>query len=75
MDYINVYFTHVEQEPYGISNFFDELECEHFIDLVKSDPVTCTHYYDHQMATFCNLLKKDSSIFGKVDDFFFVTKF
>jgi len=27
------------------------------------------------MATFRNLLKKDSSIFGKVDDFYFVTKF
>jgi hypothetical protein len=27
------------------------------------------------MATFHNLLKKDSSIFGKVDDFYFVTKF
>jgi hypothetical protein len=25
------------------------------------------------MDAFCNLLKKDSSIFGKVDDFYFIT--
>jgi hypothetical protein len=90
--------------------FNNELEYKHFIDLVRSNPITCAHYYNHQMATFCNLLKKctryydhrmvalhnllntctcyydhrmdalhnllnkNSSIFGKVDDFYFVTK-
>ncbi len=51
---------------------FDEFESKIFVNLVKSDPVTCAHYYDHQMVAFCNLLKKNSSIFGKVDDFYFV---
>ncbi len=55
--------------------FNNELEYKHFIDLVRSNPITCAHYYNHQMATFCNLLKKASSIVGKVDDFYFVTKF
>jgi hypothetical protein len=53
----------------------DELESKHFAYLVKSDPITCARYYDHQMVAFRNLLKKDSSIFGKVDDFHFITKF
>jgi hypothetical protein len=52
---------------------FDELESKHFANLVRSNPVTCACYYNHQMATFHNLLKKDSSIFGKVDDFNFIT--
>jgi hypothetical protein len=43
---------------------FDELEFKHFADLVRSNLVTCACYYDHRMATFHNLLKKDSSIFG-----------
>ncbi len=54
---------------------FDELEFKHFADLVRSDPITCARYYDHQMVAFHNLLKKDSSIFGKVDDFYFVIEF
>jgi hypothetical protein len=54
---------------------FDELESKHFIDLVNSDSITCAHYYDHRMVAFHNLLKKDSSIFGKVDDLYFITKF
>ncbi len=58
-----------------IMKFFYELESKHFTDLVKSDPNTCACYYNHRMAAFHNLLKKDSSIFGKVDDFHFVTKF
>ncbi len=55
-----------------IPNFFDEFESKHFTNLVKFDLVTCAHYYDHQMDAFCNLLKKDSSIFGKVNDFYFI---
>jgi hypothetical protein len=58
-----------------ILKLFDELESKHFTNLVIFDPVTCTHYYNHQMVAFHNLLKKDSSIFGKVDDFYFITKF
>jgi hypothetical protein len=58
-----------------ISNFFDELESKHFADPVRSNSVACACYYDHQMAAFTNLLKKDSSIFSKVDDFYFLTKF
>ncbi len=54
---------------------FNELESKHFTDLVKYDLVRCAHYYNHQMAAFHNLLKKDSSIFDKVDDFYFITKF
>jgi hypothetical protein len=53
---------------------FDELESKHFANLVKSNLVTCTRYYDHRMATFHILLKKDSSIYGKVDDFLFCNK-
>jgi hypothetical protein len=53
----------------------NELESKHFANLIKFDLVTCTHYYKHWMVTFCNLLKKDSSIFGKVDDFNFVLEF
>jgi hypothetical protein len=54
---------------------FDKLEFKHMGDLVQYDLVTCTHYYDHHMAIFRNLLKNDSSIFGKVNDFYFVIEF
>ncbi len=57
-----------------IPKHFDELESKHFANQVRFDLVTCAHYYNHRMATFHNLLKKDSSIFGDVD-FYFVTKF
>ncbi len=53
---------------------FGELESKHFTDLVKSNLVTFTRYFNHQMATFHNLLKKDSSIYGKVDDFLFCNR-
>ncbi len=53
---------------------FDELEYKHMGDLVQFDLVTCAHYYDHRMATFRNLLKNDS-IFGKINDFYFVIEF
>jgi len=56
-------------------NFFNVLESKRFIDLVNFDSITCAHYYDHRMVAFHNLLKKDSSIFGKVDDLYFITKF
>ncbi len=59
----------------GIPKKFGELEFKHFAYLVRSNPITSTHCFDHQMVTFCNLLKKDSSIFGKVDHFYFVIEF
>ncbi len=54
---------------------FDELEFKYMQDLVQYDLVTCTHYYDHHMATFHNLLKIDYSIFGKINLFYFVIEF
>jgi hypothetical protein len=54
---------------------FDELEYKHMGDLVQFDLATCAHYYDHRMATFRNLFKNDSSIFGKINDFYFVIEF
>jgi hypothetical protein len=58
-----------------IPKIINKFESKFFADLVKFDPVTCAHYYDHQMTTFCNLLKKVSSIFGEVDDFYYFKKF
>jgi hypothetical protein len=33
---------------------------------MKANLVACAQYYDHQMPTFRDLCKKDSSIFGVV---------
>jgi hypothetical protein len=54
---------------------FDELEYKHMGDLVQSNLATCAHYYNHCMVAFCNLKIKNSSIFGKVNDFNFVIEF
>jgi hypothetical protein len=54
---------------------FDKLEFKHMGDLVQYDLATCAHYYDHHMAIFRNFKKKNSSIFGKVNYFYFVIEF
>jgi hypothetical protein len=30
-----------------IPKTFDEFDSKHFANIVKFDPVTCAHYYDH----------------------------
>ncbi len=54
---------------------FDELEYKHMVDLVQSNLVTFTCYYNNHMVAFCNLFKKYYSIFSKINDFYFVLEF
>jgi hypothetical protein len=51
---------HILNKKYmNIIENFDELEFKHMGDLVQSNLVTYVSYYNHCMAAFCNLLKKD----------------
>ena len=43
--------------------------------LLRSDPVTTVRYYLHRFQSVKRLLRKDKSILGNVQDFFFVTEF
>jgi hypothetical protein len=44
-------------------------------ELVRMDPVTCARYYDKRMSWFRKLLKKCNSLFGQLEDYFFITEF
>jgi hypothetical protein len=44
-------------------------------ELVRNDLVTCARYYEHRMNNFCKLIQNINLIFGKVKDYFFITKF
>ncbi len=39
--------NHVE-----IPKKINEFEFKFFVDLIKFDPITCAHYYNHQMPAF-----------------------
>lgn len=43
--------------------------------LLRSDPVTTVRYYTHRFECLKNLLTKDATILGGVEDYFFVTEF
>ena len=51
------------------------LDVEFERELLRSDPVTCTRYYVHRFHSLKKLLQNESSILGKVIDYFFVTEF
>jgi len=42
-------------------------------DFVKYDPITRVLYYEHRLNCFHKLFKKTKIIFGKVEDYFFIT--
>jgi hypothetical protein len=44
-------------------------------DFFLNDPITCVWYYEHIINSFCKLCKKTGILFGKVQDYFFMTKF
>ncbi len=44
-------------------------------ELVKNDHVTYAHYYEHRINSFRKLIRNTNIIFGKVKDYFFITKF
>jgi hypothetical protein len=58
-----------------VPNNFNKLDSKDITNLVRADPITCVQYYDHQMVAFRNLCKKDSSIFGVVQYFYYVIEF
>jgi hypothetical protein len=43
--------------------------------LIRKDPVTCTRYYRHRINALRQLICHDEMFFGKISDYFFVTKF
>ena len=43
--------------------------------LVRKDPVTCTRYYRHKTNALKQLICQDSTFFGKILDYYFVTEF
>jgi hypothetical protein len=57
----------------GLHIPFDKSKSKHVTNLIQCDPITCARYYDHCMRFFHTLCMKDSSIFGHLLDFFFVT--
>jgi hypothetical protein len=54
---------------------FEDLQPTHIAELICTDPITCARYYDHRTSEFRKLIMKDSTFFGEVQDFFFVTEF
>jgi hypothetical protein len=44
-------------------------------ELVKNDHVTYARYYEHRINSFRKLIRNTNIIFGKVKDYFFITKF
>jgi hypothetical protein len=42
-------------------------------DFVRNDPSICVQYYEHRMNCFHKLFKKIEILFGKVEDYFFIT--
>jgi hypothetical protein len=47
----------------------------HIVNLIWFNPITCVHYYNHQIKCFQKLCIKNDTIFGPLLDCFFVTKF
>lgn len=44
--------------------------------LIKSDPITCSRYFDHKVQMFINnVLRSQSSPIGKISDFFYRVEF
>ncbi len=52
-----------------------KFEDEDIFKLVRGDHVTCARYYNHKMKCLCKLLSLTNTLFGQVEDIFFVTKF
>ncbi len=43
-------------------------------ELVRGDLITCAWYYDHKMKCFHKLWQSIDTLFGQLQDYFFVTK-
>ncbi len=50
----------------GVVDDFNKFDSKDITHLVRVDFVACAWYYNHQMAAFRDLCKKDSLIFGVV---------
>jgi hypothetical protein len=67
-----------------ISNLHRNMKCKQQTNTVENndidyliikDPMTCTRYYRHIINTLRQLICYDETFFGKILDYFFVTKF
>ena len=43
--------------------------------LIRKDPITSSHYYRHRINALKQLISQEETLFGKIADFYFVTKF
>jgi hypothetical protein len=51
------------------------LEAKDIDYLIRKDPITCSCYHRHRINSLKKLICHDETFFGKVSDYYFVTKF
>ena len=58
-----------------IANNEQASSTSHTRELVRTHPITTATYYVHKFKALMKEIKRDSSIVGKLLDYFFVTEF
>ena len=56
-------------------NAIDILEDDDIDYLIRKYPVTCSQYYRHRINAIKRLISQDTTFFGKISNYYFVTKF